>query len=68
MIRLDKNVKTDNSKAFNLQQFEETTIDLDSIGVKTIRIKYMSTIYKIDIERFLKEFGTLEEIVFNSKK
>lgn len=68
MIRLDKNVKTDNSKTFNLQQFEETTIDLDSIGVKTIRIKYMSTIYKIDIERFLKEFGTLEEIVFNSKK
>ncbi len=68
MIRLDKNVKTDNSKAFNLQQFEETTIDLDSIGVKTIRIKYMNTIYKIDIERFLKEFGTLEEIVFNSKK
>ena len=58
-------MEIDNSKIFNL---EETTIDLDSAGVKTIRVKYMNTIYRIDIEKFLKEFGTIEEVVFSKKK
>ncbi len=45
--------------AFNLPD----KLNIDLTRYKEIRIRYGTCIYKIDVEKFLKEFGTLVEII-----
>ena len=36
---------------------------IDLTHYKNIKIRYGSCVYKIDVEKFLKEFGALVEII-----
>lgn len=40
---------------------------IDLTQYENIKIRYGSCVYKLDIEKFLKEFGSLVEIVYDSK-
>lgn len=40
---------------------------IDLTRYENIKVKYGTCIYKIDIEKFLKEFGSIVEIVYDSK-
>jgi len=40
---------------------------IDLTHNENIKIRYGACVYKIDIEKFLKEFGSLVEIVYDSK-
>ena len=42
-------------------------INIDLTPYKGIKVRYGTCIYKIDIEKFLKEFGTLIEIINDNK-
>lgn len=61
-------MKTINSSKYNFIAFEERTIDLDAFGVETIKAKYKNMVYKINLEKLLKDYGIFEEIVFDSNK
>ena len=47
--------------AFNFPE----NINIDLTRYKEIRIRCGTCVYKIDVEKFLKEFGTLVEIVYD---
>ena len=40
---------------------------IDLTYYENIKIRYGSCVYKLDIEKFLKEFGSIVEIVYDSK-
>ena len=42
-------------------------INIDLTPYKGIKVRYGTCVYKIDVEKFLKEFGSLVEIVCDSK-
>lgn len=44
---------------FNLPE----NINIDLTHYKDIRVRYKTCVYKIDVEKFLKEFGSLVEII-----
>ncbi len=44
---------------FNLPE----SINIDLTRYKDIRVRYNTRVYKIDVEKFLKEFGSLVEII-----
>lgn len=38
-------------------------IDIDLTRYKDIRVRYGTCVYKLDTEKFLKEFGILVEVI-----
>lgn len=40
---------------------------IDLTRYENIKIRYGIGVYKLDIEKLLKEFGTLVEIIYDSK-
>jgi hypothetical protein len=42
-------------------------LHIDLTHYENIKIRYGACVYKIDIEKFLKEFGSIVEIVYDSK-
>jgi len=38
-------------------------IQIDLTHYKDIRVRYGTRVYKVDVEKFLKEFGALVEII-----
>ena len=61
-------MKTVNSNKYSFIAAEEKTIDLDALGVVTIKVKYKNMVYKINLEKLLKNYGIFEKIVFDSNK
>ncbi len=61
-------MKTINSNKCSSIAAEEKTIDLDALGVEAIKVKYKNMVYKINLEKLLKDYGIFEEIVFDSNK
>lgn len=43
------------------------TVDIDLTHYKAVRVRCGTCVYKIDVEKFLKEFGTLVEIINDNK-
>jgi len=59
--------KFDYSTKFNFAALDTLTIDLDSLGLTTIKVKYKNTVYRINIDKFLNEFGNIEAIIYDNK-
>ena len=38
-------------------------INIDLTSYKAVRVRYGTRVYKVDVEKFLEEFGTLVEII-----
>lgn len=43
------------------------TINIDLTHYKDVKVRYGTCVYKIDVEKFLKEFGTLVEVINDNK-
>ena len=56
----------DKTKLFNFEELEERVIDLDFLDIQKVKFKYKNITYKINIEKFLEEFGCIESITFNN--
>ena len=41
--------------------------NIDLTHCENIKIKYGTCAYKLDIEKFLKEFGSIVEVIYDSK-
>jgi len=49
--------------SFEYQFSYPTNIDIDLTHYKDIRVRYGTCVYKLDTEKFLKEFGILVEVI-----
>ena len=59
--------KFDYSAKINYAALDTLNIDLDSLGLTTIKVKYKNTVYRINIDKFLNEFGNIEAIIYDNK-
>ena len=59
--------KFEHSTKFNFAALDTLNIDLDSLGLTTIKVKYKNTVYRINIDKFLNEFGNIEAIIYDNK-